>query len=371
MPTVTGRTFRVCPARSIATRGQIASRLEEVRVLLRSRRAFLGMAAASAGAVALSSCVGASSNAKRLPRLGYFVTYHPIRDPALAPLVEAFLTGLRELGYDDGQTIDLVWGQSEGQDDRWDTVASEFVRMPVDVMAASAAVAQRAAIRATSSIPIVMTLGADPVEQGLAKSLARPGGNVTGMASLTSVTAVKRLELMKEAFPSVTRVALLGGADPASAIQFSAAEAAARALRLDFIRLEIGPTDPSGELERALELATKQSVDALVVLSVSAQVSALRKQIVAYAASRRLPAAYPNTGGFVDDGGLLGYSESALYSFHRAASFVDRILRGARAAELPIEQITTFDLVVNLKTARELGLTIPASLLARATRVIQ
>src|SRR5438552_16011959 len=109
MPTVTGRTFRVCPARPIATRGQIASRLEEVRVLLRSRRAFLGMAAASAGAVALSSCVGASTKAKRLARLGYFVTYHPIRDPALAPLVRACLTGLRALGYDDGQTIVIVW----------------------------------------------------------------------------------------------------------------------------------------------------------------------------------------------------------------------------------------------------------------------
>ena len=332
-----------------------------------SRRAFLRAAAASSAYVALSACTSAPT-AKRIPRLGYLGVY-PAPDPALTPFLDAFVDGLRQLGYEDGKSIQIEW--QGGPDERWDAIAADFVRLPVDVIAGASIVAIRAALRATRTIPVVMTLGSDPIESGLAQTLARPGGNLTGMGVLTSVTAVKRLELLKEAFPGITRVAMLGDTDPVRARQFSATEDASRTLRLEPIRLEVSVANVAADLQRAFDTATSRDADALLVLAVPSQISGLRRQIVAYAASRRIPAAYATVGGFVEDGGLLGYGDNGLESFRRAASFVDRILKGASPAELPIEQPTKFDLVVNLKTARAFGFTIPQTILSRATQVIQ
>ncbi len=334
-----------------------------------SRRAFLRRAGAAAAGIALSSCASSQGTTK-LPRLGYFATTDP-PDPALVPIIDAFLDGLKSRGYEDGKTLAIEWRYSGGDDARLDSMAAEFVRIPVDVMVASNAQAIRAAKRASVTVPIVMLLGSDPVESGLVASLARPGGNVTGMASLTSVTATKRLELLKEAFPAVSRVAILGSireGDPSGPLQLRAAEQAAQSLGVEPVMLEIRE---AAEVPRSLDTATARGADALLVMSVPAQILRLRKEIVAYATARRIPSAYPNVGAFVDEGGLIGYSESVTESFRRAAGFVDRILKGARPADLPVEQPTTFDLVINVKAAAGLGLTIPQSVLGRATRVIQ
>ncbi|TMG36125.1 MAG: hypothetical protein E6H94_08075 [Chloroflexi bacterium] len=249
-------------------------------------------------------------------------------------------------------------------------MAAEFAKLPVDVIVGSGAVAIRAARRATSTIPIVMLLGSDPVETGVVQSMARPGGNVTGLGSLTSVTTLKRLELLREAFPGITRIAMLADSDLSREPQRKIAEEGARSLKLEGIRIDVDVTDASN-LPRALDLATTSGADALLVTNVPIEIINRRREIIAYVASRRIPAAYPVVGGFADDGGLMATGDNGLETFRRAASFVDRILKGANPADLPIEQPTQNELVVNLKTAKELGLVIPASIVGRATKVIQ
>lgn len=331
-----------------------------------ARRAFIGGAFAAA-ITSLPSCVSAPA-VKRLPRVGYLAGFH---DPATDPLIDAFQQGLNDLGYVDGRTMQYTLRYAEGSLQRFDEYALEFVHMPVDVMASSNADALRSMRTATTTIPIVMANSKDPVEAGWVQSLARPGGNITGMGSVTANTTTKLVELLKEAFPTVLRIAAVWDGQPDSLPSLSAAEEAARALRTEIVKLEVGAESAAAALTRALQMATARAVDGLIVLPSAIHLVMLRREIVGYAASRRIPAAYPALGGFLEAGGLLAYGEDFLATFRRAASFVDRILKGADPAEMPIEQPKKFDLMVNLKTATELGSTVPQSVLSRATRVIR
>ena len=333
------------------------------------RRALLARSGAAATVIALWACTGRAVPTKKVPRLGLFQGTNP-PDPAVVPLLDAFDMGLRDLGYIDGRTIQIERRYTQNRSERFDEIAAEFAKLPVDVIVGSGAVAIRAARRATSTIPIVMLLGSDPVETGVVQSMARPGGNVTGLGSLTSVTTLKRLELLREAFPGITRIAMLADSDLSREPQRKIAEEGARSLKLEVIRVDVDVTDASN-LPRALDLATTSGADALLVTNVPIEIINRRREIIAYAASRRIPAAYPVVGGFADDGGLMATGDNGLETFRRAANFVDRILKGANPADLPIEQPTQNELVVNLKTAKELGLVIPASIVGRATKVIQ
>ncbi len=331
-----------------------------------TRRAFLRRVAAAAAVGALSSCESTARLAKRVPRLGYMANLSGTEQTKL--LLGAFRDGLRDFGYIEGETIQIEWRYAEDRLERYDEFAAEFIRMPVDVIAANQLAAQRAAKKATSTIPIVMPISADPVEAGLVQSLSHPGANVTGLGFNTAATTAKRLELLKELAPGISRVAVVwdGEADRATALR--SIEEAARAMRLELVPLKVGSRP---DLSPALDLATKQGVDALLLMPARIQVIELRHEIVGYARARRIPAAYPEVGSFAEAGGLVAFGESGVASFRRAGYFVDRILKGTKAADLPIEQPPKFELVLNLRTAKELGLVVPQSVLGRATRVIQ
>jgi putative ABC transport system substrate-binding protein len=337
-----------------------------------SRRAFLRAAVVSSAVVALpatlSSCVSTSPVSKKLPRIGYLAGSH---DPATDPLIDAFHAGLVDLGYIDGKTMqyELRWG--EGSLQRFEEYAAEFVRMPVDVMASSHFDAQSAMRRATSTIPIVLIQFPDPVGTGWVQSLSRPGGNITGSGVQPAATTTKRLEMLKETVPPVSRVAVLWDGTAARQPTLRALDEAGRSLGLELVTLEVGAAGAAAALTRAFDTATARGTDALLLLPSQIHIVQLRKEIVDYVTARRIPSSFPSFGGYVEAGGLMAYGENAIDVFRRTASFVDRILKGANPAELPIEQPTKFDLVINLKTARELGLVIPQAILSRATQVIQ
>ena len=282
--------------------------------------------------------------------------------------VEAFRQGLRELGYVEGRNILIEYRWADGQFDRLPALAAELVRLKVDVIVAPNTVAALAARKATSTIPIVHVVAGDPVGSGLVTSLARPGGNVTGLSLFPTLEiSGKQLELLKEAFPTVSHVAVLANAtNPVTAGLLTETELAARSLGL---RLRIVQVRESKEFDDAFAMMKKERVPALSVIP-DPLVNDNRGRIVAFAATNRLPAIYPYRT-FVDAGGLMSYGVDLSDLSRRAATFVDRILKGAKPAELPIEQPTKFELVVNLKTAKALGLTIPPSLLLRADHVIQ
>ena len=323
----------------------------------------------ASAALALSACVAAPTAAKKVPRLGLYQATDP-PDPALVPLLDAFSEGLRSFGWIEGSTIHIDRRYWQNRAERLDEIAVEFVRVPVDIIAASAATAIRAAMKATSTVPIVMLLGTDPIENGLVQSLARPGGNVTGMASIGSAITVKRLEILRDAFPAISRVGILWDGEGIRQPQLKATLEAARGFRLEAVELTVDSRDDAS-LRRALDVATTSAVDALLVLNVPTQIGNRRKEIVDYAALRKIPAAYPNLSGWTEEGGLIGTGENGAATFRRAASFVDRILKGARPADLPIEQTPQIELIINLRTARALGFAIPQAVLDRATKVIQ
>jgi putative ABC transport system substrate-binding protein len=285
-----------------------------------------------------------------------------------SPLVEAFRQGMRERGWVEGETIAIEFRWAEGELERFPGLASELVRLKVDVIVAIGGTpASLAAKQATDTIPIVMAVGADPVGTGLVASLAQPGGNITGLTLFTPELEGKRLELLKEAVPGLSRVAVLANpVNPFSASAVRTAEGAAQALRIPLQLLEV--RDPS-EFEDAFAAMTRAQADALVVLP-DPMLAAQRKRIVGLAAEHRLPAMY----GFREDaeaGGLMAYATNYPDILWRAAAFVDKILKGAKPADLPIEQPTKFELIVNLKTAKALGLTLPPLLLFQADEVIQ
>ncbi len=296
----------------------------------------------------------------KVPRVGLLRTGSPPD-----PFVESFRQALRDLGYLEGQNIVIEYRWAEGRVDRFPELAADLVRLNVDVIVAGGFPATRAAKQATTSIPIVMSATTDPVASGFIASLARPGGNITGSATLLSELAAKRLELLKEVLPKVSRVAVLY--DPAGdPIQLRESQAAARRLK---VRLQVLEARVPEDLEGALKGARKGRAAALSVLA-SAFLSSQRARIVDLAAKDRLPAIYEHRE-FVETGGLISYGPNFRDLFRRAAAYMDKILKGAKPADLPVEQPTRFELVINLKTAKALGLTFPPSVLVRADQVIQ
>ena len=304
--------------------------------------------------------------AGKVPRVAYLTPWSD-SDPGRQRGLEAFRQGLRELGYVEGQNIAIESRSAEGTDDRLPALAADLVRSKVDVIVATSGAATKAAQQATRTIPIVMSLVNDPVGSGLVASLARPGGNVTGLTIMAPDLMAKRLELLKEVVPKLSRVALLQNPDnPASAAQLREAEAAARALRVQPQTLEA--RNPQ-EIEGAFAAMIRERAGALLILS-DAIFFTQRRQIAELAAKGRLPSII-GTRDYPVAGGLMAYGPNFLDLERRAATFVDRILKGAKPGDLPAEQPTKFELVINLKTAKALGLTIPQSVLLRADQVIQ
>ena len=296
-------------------------------------------------------------------RIGYLQT-----PPAsTTPIRDAFRQGLRDLGYVEGRNLVIEFRDAGAKPERLAALASELVRLKVDVIVATGTQAISAAKQATSVIPIVMTVSGDAVGTGLVASLARPSGNVTGLTLITPESAGKRLELLKEAFPRTSRVAVLWNpTDPPRLLEYKQTQDAAKLLGLMLQSVEVRSSE---ELEGAFSAITRGAADALVTFS-DPLTAVFRKRIVEFAATSRLPAMYGRREE-VEDGGLMSYAPNFADLFRRAATYVDKILKGAKPADLPVEQPTKFELVINLKTAKVLGLTIPPSLLVRADEVIQ
>lgn len=287
-------------------------------------------------------------------------------NPRSAPWFEAFVKRLNELGYVEGQNLIIEFRNAEGKLDQLPDLAAELVRLRVDVIVAGAARAIQAAKQATSTIPIVMAaVGHDPIALGFVASLARPGGNVTGVSALQPELTAKRLELLKEAVPKVSRIAVLW--DTPASDQLRTAEGAARTLGIELQPLEL--RNPPYDFESAFRIAASGRAGALLVL-LSPILARERGRIAELAVKHRLPAisALPE---FAEAGGLMTYAANVVEMHRHAAIYVDRILKGARPADLPVEQPTRFEFVINLKTAKALGLTLPQSLFIRADRVIE
>jgi putative tryptophan/tyrosine transport system substrate-binding protein len=304
---------------------------------------------------------------KKVPRIGYLSGVDPARESIRS---EAFRLALRELGYIEGQNIAIEYRYAEGKVDRLFELAAELVRLKVDIIVGPAASASiRAAKNATETIPIVMmSLAADPVEAGFVESLARPGGNVTGLTTLSRELGGKRLELLKEAVPKAARVAVLYDAAAPASIREVKEElpVAARALGLTVRSWEVRAAD---DFEKVLAALNKERPDGLYHTG-SPLMNAIRNRTIGFALKSRLPSVYGNSEA-VDAGGLMSYGADTADSYRRVAYFVDRILKGAKPADLPVEQPTKFELIINLKTAKQIGLTIPQSLLYRADKVIR
>jgi putative tryptophan/tyrosine transport system substrate-binding protein len=302
---------------------------------------------------------------KRVPRIGYLANLDPALDSARA---EAIRLALRERGHIEGQNIATEYRYAEGKLDRLPELAAELVRLKVDIIVVGGEPGIRAAKNATKTIPIVMMgTGADPVEAGLVENLARPGGNVTGITNLGGQLSGKRLELLKEAVPKLARVAVLyepvaGGVRDVKEVL----PVAARALRLTIQPLEVRGADG---FEKVFAALNKERPDGLYVLQ-STLMNTNAKHITDFALKSRLPSMY-YIKEFVDAGGLMSYGADIADSYRRIAYFVDRILKGAKPADLPVEQPTKFEFVINLKTANQIGLTIPPEVLARASRLIK
>jgi putative ABC transport system substrate-binding protein len=305
---------------------------------------------------------------KKVSRLGYLSNTDPATDSARA---EGIRLALRELGYIEGQNIAIEYRYAEGRREREPGLAAELVRLKVDIIVvASGDVTIQAAKNATKTIPIVMMgLGSDPVRAGLVESLARPGGNVTGLTSLFRELGGKRLELLKEAVPKLARVAVLyDAASPPSLHEVKELlPADARALKLTIQPWEIRAVD---DFDKVFTALNKQRPDGLYSLGAGGVMRSNRKRIANFALTSRLPSVYSSKED-VEAGGLMSYGADFGDSYRRVAYYVDKILKGTKPADLPVEQPTKFDLVINLKTAKQIGLTIPQKVLGRADKVIK
>jgi putative ABC transport system substrate-binding protein len=316
--------------------------------------------------VMLVSCgaIAEAQQPKKVARIGYLAGSTP---DAQSARIEAFRQGLRELGYVEGKNIVIESRYAEGKLERLPALAAELVRLKVDVILTAGPPATRPAKEATVTIPIVMAQDSDPVGNGFVASLARPGGNITGLATLAPEISGKQLELLKEIVPKLSRVAVLGiSTRPGNAQSLRETELAARAFG---VKLQYLDVLSSKDIETAFREASKGRAEAVLVLA-SPVFSSQRTQIVELAVKNRLPAIYPQSE-YVEDGGLIFYGASYIDLYRRAATYVDKILKGTKPADLPVEQPTKFELVINLKAAKQIGLTIPQSVLYRADRVIK
>ena len=303
---------------------------------------------------------------KTVARIGVLRSDSPSPKSAVEGLV-AFRGGLRELGYVEGQNIFLEYRWAEGRYERLPDLAAELVRLKVDVFFTTGTPATNAANQATKTIPIVFVNVSDPVASGLVASLARPGGNITGLTNISSDLSGKQLELLKESVPGATRVAVLWNpANPAAALQLKETEAAARSLKVQLQLQEV--RDPK-DLDSAFSAMTRGRPNALFVLA-DPMLSTYQSRIAELAVRGRLPTIYW-LRSFTDAGGLMSYGPSNADLNRRAAIYVDKILKGAKPGDLPVEQPIKFEFIVNLKTAKQIGLTIPPNVLARADKVIR
>jgi len=323
------------------------------------------MGVVTGGLLAAPLAAGAQPAAK-VYRLG-LLGGSPPNSPGGRRAWEGFFQGMRELGYIEGQNI-LVEGRFYGDHtERLPSLAAELVQLKVDVIIAGASPAPEAAQRATSTIPIIMAVHTDPIGSGLVANLAKPGKNVTGISTLGPEMVGKRLQLLKEVIRGISRVAVLSNpTDTTQAILVREAQVAARSLKL---RLQVLEARAPADFTGAFSAMTKERAGGLIILT-SSMFYDQRTRIAELAARSRLPAIY-SVKEYAEAGGLMAYGVNLGESFRRAATYVDKVLKGARPADLPVEQPTKFDLVINLKTAKALGLTIPPSLLARADEVIQ
>jgi putative ABC transport system substrate-binding protein len=300
---------------------------------------------------------------KTIPKIGGLL---PGSRATYATRIEAFRSGLRDLGYIEKQTVITEWHFTEGKTNRLAEMAAELVRLKMDVIVTSTTPVAQAVLRASRTTPIVMAASADPVGTGLVASLARPGGNVTGLSMLGPETDGRALEILQETVPKLTHVAFLWDPNNAGmASRLKALEAAGQTLRLQIQSAEV---HGSKELDSILESIIANRADALFIPAGLASVH--RKRIIEFAGKKRLPAIFNDTES-VETGGLMSYGVYLPALFHRAATYVDKILKGAKPADLPVEQPTKFELVINLKAAKQIGLTIPPNVLARADRVIR
>ncbi len=324
----------------------------------------VGLVATLALGILSAPLASAGQYPAKIPQIGSLW----LGSPSLAtPYVEAFRQGLRELGYVEGQNIVIEWRFAGSRAELLPDLAAELVRLKVDLIVATAGPSVRAAKQATTTIPIVMAFSGDPVGTGLVPSLARPGGNITGLSFMAPDLSAKRLELLKEAFPKISRVAVLFDVtDAVSALEFRETQVAARALGVKLRSMEV--REPN-DFETAFLALPRERTDSLLTFAHALTIPH-RGRIVDLAAKSRLPAMY-GLREFSDAGGLMAYGPSLPDLFRRAAFYVDKILKGAKPADLPVEQPTRFELVINLKTAKALGLTIPQSILIRADQVIQ
>ena len=301
----------------------------------------------------------AQQPAKQMARIGYLASTG-------SAVPDAFRRGLRDLGYVEGRNIALEFRASGGKPERNVDLALELVSLKVDLIVAEGAGAIRAAKKATSKIPILMSEVNDPITLGFVANLAHPGGNITGLSNLSPELSGKRLELLKEAIPKISRVALLAYRGVAMRTSIEEAQLAARSAHLQLELLEV--TGP-GEFESAFETAKKQRAEALMQIQAGV-LTPYQQRIIELAAKNKLPALY-NSGVDVKAGGLMSYGFDAVERQRRLAALVDKILKGAKPANLPVEQPTKFELVINLKTAKQIGLSIPPNVLVRADKVIR
>jgi ABC-type uncharacterized transport system substrate-binding protein len=301
---------------------------------------------------------------KKISRIGFLST---AAISSLSPRLDAFRQGLLELGYVEGKNIAIEYRSAEGNINRLPELAAELVRLKIDCIVTAGENPTRAAKQATNTIPIIMTSVGDPVGLGFAASLARPGGNITGLSTYSADLAGKRLEFLKETIPKLSRVAIFS--DPRAfspSIELKETEAAARLLKVQVTFFEVRSLD---ELEDAFRSSAKSRADGFIIMP-SGFFNTNQRRLVELAAKHRLPGMYLEQE-FVLAGGLMTYATSIPDLYRRAAAYVDKILKGAKPADLPVEQPTKFELVINLKAAKQIGLTIPPNVLARADKVIR
>jgi putative ABC transport system substrate-binding protein len=313
---------------------------------------------------AFGGAVATAQQPTKIPRIGFLsVTSLSI----ISARIEALRQGLRELGYVEGKNIVIEYRWAEGKLDRLPALAAELVRLKVGVIVTAGPIPTRSTKEATSTIPIVMAQDPDPVGNGFVASLARPGGNITGLSTLAPELSGKQLELLKEIVPRLSRVAVFGTSTwPGNAQNLRETELAAGEFKVKLQYLDV--LDPK-DIETAFQAATKGRAEAVLVLQSPVLISQ-RKQIADLAAKNRLPAIYPQTE-YTEAGGLVYYGANTPDLFRRAATFVDKILKGRKPADLPVEQPKKFELIINLKAAKQIGLTIPPNVLARADKVIR
>ena len=302
----------------------------------------------------------------RIPRIGYVRVVGVPSPPG--PNVEAFRRGLQDLGYVEGKNILIEFRYAEGNRNRIPTLLADLMQAKVDVLISGDAPAIHAAKQLTKTIPIVMVINQDPVASGLVDSLARPGGNVTGISRLTRELSGKRLELLSEIVPGMSRVGVLWDATAEGPkMSFNEYQAAARALKIRLQSLEVQGREP--DIDGAFQSAVKGRASALITIG-NFLLNRRRKQITQYSIKHSLPSMYESSL-WIEPGGLISYSSDNIESYKRAAWYVDKILKGTKPSELPVEQSADFELVINLITAKQIGLTIPPNVLARADRVIR